>query len=306
VREIILGKVAEKLQLKGFEVSSFVHSNTCFDLAARKNRLTLLIKVFDNVDALREEHALELKKLVKLFNAVAMVVGGKTKAFSLKRGVIYERYSLPVVSVESFADILDERMPSVKSFKGREIVELNSEKLRSQRKKLGFTLEELASRINSSIESVHRYEKGHSASLQAAEKLEKVLGESLVKKINFFEAQKPVGKEVFAEDIEDRALRKVHDLGVDLALFRHAPFQAGSEPAQHLVISKSATKQDLKRKAVELQKTRIALDAKGMIIASKTKVKAVGHVPIVEEEELSTMDKFKDLMQLLKEREMEE
>lgn len=306
MREFILAKAASLLESKGFEVSSFIHTNSCFDLAARRSSLTILLKVFENVDALREEHAFELKKLVKLFNAVVLILGSKTKAFSLRRGAIYERYGLPVVSIDSFKDILEERLPSVRSFKGKEIVELSAEKLRQRRKELGLTLNELASRIDSTVESIHRYEKGHATSLAVAEKLEKALNTKLVKRIDLFREQQPEVESLFDEFIPDKALEKVHDLGLKLALFKHAPFKAGSQPSESLVISKGSSRQEVKRKAMQLRKTSTALDARGMVIASKTKIKAVQHIPIVEEQELTTLSRFKDLMQLLKEREQAE
>ena len=302
-REITLQKLAASLRQSGFETASFLHSNSCFDLAARRPGLTLLLKVFENVDALREEHAIELKKLVRLFNAVVLVVGNKTKAFALKRGVIYERYGLPAVSADSFKDILKERLPNIRAFKGRETVGLDSEKIRKKRRALGLTLDALASKIDSTTESIHRYEKGHSASLLVAEKLEKALNTRLVEKIDLFKENKIDAGDVFDEFIPDSALERVHDLGVNLALFKHAPFRAGSAPSQQVVISKGASKQDIKKKAIELSRTKIAFKAPSMVIASKTSIKAVEHVPVIEEQELTTLSKFNDLMKLLKERE---
>ena len=303
MREFILAKATALLESKQFSVTNFVAGHSCFDLAATRGNLTLLIKAFDNVDSLREEHALELKKMVSLFNAVVVVLGNKTKASDLRRGVIYERYSLPTLSIDSFKDLLNEKMPSIKSFKGKEIVALDADKIRERRKELGLTLGELASKVDTTIESVHRYEKGHATSLQVAEKLEKALKTKLVEQIDLFKGVPIKIENVFDESIEDEALGKVHDLGLKLALFKHAPFRASSPSSQGLVISKGTSKQDVKRKAVELRKSSIAFGAHGMVIANKTRLTSVEHVPIVDEDELTTLSKFKDLMFLLKKRE---
>ncbi len=305
MREFLLAKAESLLQSKEFEVSDFAHSNTCFDIAAKKGKVTLLLKVFENIDSLREEHAFELKKLVTLFNAVVMVLGTKTKAFTLKKGVIYERYGIPAISVDSFAGILDKKFPSVKSFKGREIVELETDLLKQKRKELGLTLSELASKIGSTTESIHRYEKGHSTSLQTAEKLEEALNARLVKKIDLFEEAALKQNEIFEEEIEDPALEKVQGLGLKLALFKHAPFKAGSGEREHLVIAKGTSKQDVKRKAIELGKTGVALGSHGMVITKKAGIRSVGKIPIIEEDELTTLSRFNDLMKLLREREKE-
>jgi predicted transcriptional regulator len=149
---------------------------------------------------------------------------------------------------------------------------------------------------------VHRYEKGHSASLSVAGKLEKALKTKLVREINIFGKKPAEPPALFDDVIVDRALEKVHELGLKLALFDHAPFRAGSMPNESLVISKGASKHEVKKRAMELHKTSVAFHARGMLIASQTRLKSISHVPVVEEEELTTLSEFKDLIQLLRER----
>lgn len=308
MRETILLRAIALLKERGFSVESFLHSNACFDLVAKRPNLTIVLKAFNNVDALREEHAIELRKISDLFNATVLVLGEKSKAFSLKKGILYERYGLTALSLSSFKDLLDERFPSIKYFKGKSIVELDSKKLREKRMAMGLTLKTLAERIDSSVESVHRYEKGASASLNAAEKLEDVLATSLVKKINLFEeeAGKKPGKELFEESFEDRALEKVHDLGVKVAVFKHTPFRAYAQPSDSLLIEKATAKKDFERKAESLMKTKKVFDGTPLIITKELKYTRVSKIPIVAEEELDSLSKFKDLMKLIREREQQD
>jgi predicted transcriptional regulator len=200
---------------------------------------------------------------------------------------------------------LDENFPSVKYFKGKSIVELDSERLRSKRKKMGLTLQQLAERIGSTVESVHRYEKGASASLSTAEKLEDVLEESLVRKIDLLERKKPEedDKSLFEERIDDKALEKVHDLGVKVAVFRHSPFKAFAQPTDSLLIGKADSRQGVEKSSSELSKTKRAFQSKPFIICSETKFRKFSRVPVVGEEELDSLSKFKDLMALIRERE---
>ncbi|MCK4883848.1 MAG: helix-turn-helix domain-containing protein, partial [Candidatus Diapherotrites archaeon] len=179
MRETLLLKTAALLKEHGFAVESFAHSNACFDIVAKRPDMTLVLKVFNNIDALREEHAAELRKIAAVFNATVLIIGEKSKAFSLKKGVLYERLSLAVLSLSGLKALLSEHFPSVKYFKGKSIVELDSGKLREKRKELGLTLQELANKIDSTVESIHRYEKGASTSLNTAEKLEDVLNANL-------------------------------------------------------------------------------------------------------------------------------
>ena len=306
MRELLMSKAQQMLLGNGFEVTSFIHSNTCFDLAARRGNLTILLKVFDNVDALREEHALELKKLVRLFNVTVVVVGNKTKSFGLRNGVIYERYGLPAISIDSLRDILEERLPNIRSFKGRKIVELNASRMKERRKELGLTMGELASRLDTSIESIHRYEKGYNTSLQTAEKLEKALKTKLVKKIDLLNEKPEEMENVFDDVMPEKSLERIQGLGVKLALFDHTSFRAGSDPSGRLVIASARTRHEIKSKVAGLQKTDAALQTHGLLITERSKVKTVRKVPIIEEEELTTLNNFDDLMHLLKEREKEE
>ncbi len=306
MREATLLRAIALLQERGFSVESFLHSNACFDLVAKRHGLVLVVKVFSNIDALREEHAAELRKIATLFNATVLIIGEKSKAFSLKKGVLYERYGLTALNLASFKGLLSERFPAVRYFKGRNIVKLDKEKLRKKRKQLGLTLQQLATKVDSSVESIHRYEKGAAASLSVAEKLEGALSANLIKRIDLFVAQKPSEKEIkelYSEEIDDKALGKVHDLGVKIALFEHAPFKAYSKPDENLLIGKGEKKIEIRKRAIELGKTKGVLKGKPVIIASETKYKRVEQVPVVAEEELSSLGKFKDLVLLIKERE---
>ncbi len=306
MREALLLKTTALLKENGFAVESFVRSNACFDLVAKRLDMTLVLKVFNNIDALREEHAAELRKIAAVFNATVLIIGEKSKAFSLKKGVLYERLGLTALSLSSLKGLLDEHFPSVKYFKGKSIVELDAGKLREKRKEMGLTLKELARKIDSTIESVHRYEKGASTSLNTAEKLENVLNANLVKKINLFEEQKlerEKEKQLFAENFEDHALEKVHDLGVKVAVFKHAPFKAVAHPGDSLVIGKATARKGIEKKAADLAKAKEAFEGKPLIISQEFRYRHVADIPIVAEEELESLSKFKDLMKLIQERE---
>jgi len=306
LRETIILRTAALLKEHGFSVESFVHGNSCFDLVAKRPDLTLVLKVFNNIDALREEHAAELRKIAAVFNATVLVVGEKTKAFRLHKGVLYERLGLTALNLQGLQQLLSQNFPSVKYFKGKSIVELDAEKLRERRKQLGLTLQQLAEKIDSTVESIHRYEKGATASLNTAEKLEDALAVNLVKKINLFETQPAdAGREkgLFDEDIEDKALEKVHELGVKVAVFRHSPFNAFAQPGDSILIGKADASQELQRKAGELVKTKKAFQGKPIIISKELRFRQVSRVPIVAEKELDSLSGFKDLMRLIKERE---
>lgn len=300
MRDLVLLNIFDILQRRGFSVSSFAHTNSCFDLVARKGLLVLIIKVYSNIDSMRHEQGTELKRMASALGAVPFVVGNKTKAFSLSRGKIYERYGISAMNLQSFSELLDEKLPSVKYFKGRDIVDLDSEKMREIRKKKGMSIEDLAGKIDSTPESIHRYEKGYSTSLGTAHKLERALKTHLVKEINLFDWK--AGDDVFEDRIDDETLEKIRALGLKLAVFEHAPFRAFSLPEEKLLIHKGEGRAELRRKALSLKRSEPVFDSDSMIVSKETKYRTIEGVPVIGEEELDSMSRYKDLLKLLKER----
>ncbi|MDO8538556.1 MAG: helix-turn-helix domain-containing protein [archaeon] len=307
MRETVLLKAIDLLEKKDFHVSSFIYSNSCFDLVAKKQNLTFLIKVYSNIDSIREEQALELLKLSSILNARAIVLGERTKVFKLKQGIVYERYSLPVMAIASFNDFLNESIPSIKFFKGKNIVELDAERLKEKRESLNLSLQELAEKIHSTRESLYRYEQGNPAELENVQRLEKVLKISLIKEPDsfeeFFEEFSPAKKIEFSAHINDKALEKIHELGFNLVLFEHAPFKAITNPEESLLISKASQKSELAKKVSALESAKSVIPGHSLIVTKHINLKNISQTPLIEEEELSTFSKRKDLLKELKKRE---
>ena len=306
MRETILLKAIDLLERKSFHVSSFIYSNSCFDLVAKKNNFTFLIKVYSNIDSIREEQAIELFKLSAILNAKAIILGERTKVFRLKQGIVYERYSLPVMSISSFDDFLNESIPSIRFFKGRNIVELDAEKLKEKRESLNLSLQELAEKIHSTRESLYRYEQGNPAELENVQRLEKVLKISLVKEPSsfneFFEEFKPAKIDLNIH-VDDKALEKIQELGFNLVLFEHAPFKALTNPEESLLISKASQKSELQKKSDDLESAKNVIPGHSLILTKNIKLKKISHTPLIEEEELESFSKRKDLLKELKKRE---
>ena len=309
-RKIMIQKVISLLQSHGFGVSSFIHTNTCFDLVAKRQDVSLLIKIFDNVDSLRSEHAEELEKLGEIFNSSVLIIGKKTKKFTLDNSAIYNRYGISVVNLKTFSDFLTGKMPSVSSFKGREIVELNSEKLKKFRENKKRPLNEIARDVGTTPESLNRYEHGAKASLQIARKLEDYFNTELIQQIDLFDSDKLDSDEsekkslLFSDKPEHEALEKMHSLGFKMQEFKHAPFKVISNPDDKLMISPEDSKLQIKRKAVLIKQAKDALGTHSVII-TKTEFsrKNIDGSALVQEEELDSFSRFKELLELIKERE---
>ena len=304
MREKILQSLLAFLQKQGFTTASFASFNSCFDIAARREDLHVLVKVLENIDSFRKENALELQRLASVLNSTALVVGEKSKAFELKDGIIYDRYGLPVVSLETFRQFFKGEIPEVKYFKGMEFVELNPERIKELRTRQGLSVQELAEIIGSSVESVYRYEQGHNAELEIAKRLEKKLGQGIVASPMLFEPLRLEASGFKDESrIEDNALKQLHSMGLKIAVFKHAPFKAFSKPLEPLMINKAGLSQEIERKALVLEKTKTIFDSHSLIIAKEFKLERFQTTPVILEKELEELHKKKEFLKLLKERE---
>ncbi len=173
----------ELLEREGFTVVDYTDVKSSVDYIAKRGKEILVVRVLGNLDALRPEHAEDLIKLAKLLGGKAFVVAERSRWGPLKEGVIYYRYGVPALGPETFREYLRGRLPTSIYVKGREIVELDRELLRKRRKELGLSLQGLAELVGTTKETIYRYEHGHYATREAADKLEKVLGVKLVKRI---------------------------------------------------------------------------------------------------------------------------
>ncbi len=302
MREELLRQTVQKLQKKGFVVSTFFEFKSCFDVAAKNNEFFFVIKILENADSLREESAEELKKVALVFRAIPILIAEKTKAFSLSKGTAYERYSIPLLSIETFEQLLEKTGLVSQSFKGRELVQLDSKLLKNRRENKGWSMQELGKKIGVSGETIHRYEKGKKAEKKHAEKLEQKLGSGIVRPTGILASR---AKETisFENHFPDSALEKIHSLGMEMALFEHAPFKAFGKPEEPFLINLGKEKKELQRKALVLEKTKTVFKGHSVVISKEYKIKSIQHTPVFQEEELDSYTKIQQLLEEIKNRE---
>lgn len=299
IRHNIFQKTIHELQRRGFSVETFFDSNSSFDVIARREGLVLIVKILSNIDALRSEHAADLKKLARAFHAHPILIGEKSKVFHLDPNTLYERYDVPVLSIDGFEALLDQHMPLMRSFKGKNVVELDAEKLREEREAHAYTLQSLSEKAHVSSESLYRYEHGSPADLETAQRLEKILSTKLIRGINVFEA-KSYPPELENEPMLNDALEQLRDLGLKLSVFQRAPLTAAGVEEHPLLISHAETKKLAAKKAVLLKKTQRIVHQPGFILTHET-TKTMD-VPVVSVEELSTFSRAEDILHAIRER----
>lgn len=304
-REKLAAKAITALHSSGFGTETFFDSDNCFDIIGRKGATTIVLKLYENIDSIRKGQGEELRKLSSVLGASCIIIGEKTKVFGLEDGVVYFRYDIPTVTITTFGGILEKQIPKIMYFKGKQIVDMDFEGLKKKRLGLELSLEELGKRVGVRPESLYRLEKGASTSLKTATRLEKELEDELVKGIKVLDMKTNMGQ--LDEDPDEKLLEKVQELGVKLALFRHSPFKAYGNTTEGIFMSTAKGKADIAKKALELKKTSAIVDTDSIIITKEYKYASVGGVPVIQEHDLDSMGKIKDLFEIMleKKRKME-
>ncbi|MFH0954479.1 MAG: helix-turn-helix domain-containing protein [Candidatus Micrarchaeota archaeon] len=302
MRPALFEKVALSFNRHGFSVSSFNEFNSCFDLAARKQNEFFLVKVLENADGFREENCQELQKIAGFFGATPLLIAEKTKSAELVLGVVYERYSVPVLSGATLDQMLSNQSVYQKSFRGTVTVELDSRLLKQKRKQTGFSLEELANQIGASSQTIHRYEQGRPADLDLAHKLETILQTPLIRQVTISGLQKR-NPALFDESFSNPVLEKIHDLGLNMIDLHHSPFRAIGKPREPVLINLANQKKDATQKAIILEKTRNIFHGHGVVISKETVSSTIHHTPVIAEEELESYTKIRQLLEEIKNRE---
>ena len=302
------------LNKAGFRVTAIGTKPRCFDIVARRGDTTLLIKVLYNADSLKPDMASDMKLVAKLLNASPLVIGERFKSDYLERGVVYNRYGLPVINTATFYDFVVEGVPPmVYSAPGGYYVKLNSEKIREAREKLGMTIGTLARMLGVSRRVVKKYEEGSDTSLENAAKLEEVLGEFVIDAIdllNFAEledVEKGVekGEEVELGKSEAEIVEHLRDIGLEVYAVKHAPFDVVSKVDQKVnepILTGIRQVREIERRAEVIGKVSEVVSAKATYIVERKVKKEVSSVVFLMKDELSCVSSPKDLVTLIREK----
>jgi putative transcriptional regulator len=104
-KEVLIHQIIDVLARAGFALSDRCNIRPrSFDVAARKDDTLLLCKVLFNIDGLNEETAREMKYLAEYLGGSAIVVGAKTRDQMLEDSVVYMRYDILALNVQTLHD----------------------------------------------------------------------------------------------------------------------------------------------------------------------------------------------------------
>jgi len=271
----------------------------CFDIAAKKNVL-LLLKTLLNVDSFQREQAKNLKIISNNLDAHPMLIGIQTTREKLERGIVYERFDLPTVSLKTFEDLVyNSIFPRIYRDRGGLYVEIDSQVLREVRKRKGFTQKELAEAVGINKKVIYEHEKKQLRMfLSIAERLEQILNRKIIKPVNMFKEYEEHG---YPKDrLENRIGRDLKRLGFETDFVKQAPLDVFAKEKTLIISDIEMKRKKMIKHAADLKDFINVVKKPAVFITEKVKEEELLGISIVEREELEEFEDSKELIKRAK------
>ncbi|MEM5806331.1 MAG: helix-turn-helix domain-containing protein [Candidatus Aenigmatarchaeota archaeon] len=161
-----------------FEVFKSIYSK-CFDFFIKKGKTCFFIKIYENLNSLNKKINEDLINLEKFLDTNSIIISNRTSRKCLK-DYIYIRKNIKVFNFETFINYLrNEEIPIYRY--GKLVANIDFEKMKEKRIKLGYSLSALAKKLKVSKKHLFEIEIGRvRPSYFLAKKIEKILEEKLI------------------------------------------------------------------------------------------------------------------------------
>lgn len=314
-RNQVMEEISQLLNGSGFETSQIYHQS-CFDMAARKKLLLLLLKVLVNIDSINESHVQEIKKIANTFLASPIVVGLKSKTNKLEEDVVYERHGIPAIGLETLKNmILYDEYPDILADRGGYYVNINGDILKEYREEYSLSLKDLANLAHVSRETIYKYENGMARSnFETAMLLEEVLNMKITIDIDLFETPKKF-ENTPTTDKTDEKTKDLSNLGFGVIQTKKTPFDVLAIPENNteqkyddnspLIASleENRNKKTLHKIAVNLKDISLITSSESFFIINNKKITdSLDGIPVIKSWELKEVDDSTEFLKIIKER----
>lgn len=319
-KEDLIHQIIDVLARAGFVISDRCNIRPrSFDVAARKGEVLLLCKALFNIDGLNEETAREMKYLAEYLGGSAIVVGAKTRDQMLEDNVVYMRYDILALNVQTLIDYFIENIPPlVSAAPGGLYVSIEGDTLRKARMDKSMSLGTLATMVGVSRRTISKYEEeGMDASIDVVLQLEDIFRVELAKPINILNSlgsKKPRKKTEPEEENqtkparampeEDLILNTISMLGYDVLPTAQAPFKAISRDKSSVILTGvSEFNTTVIKRAHLMSSISCVTQTKSVfIINGHSKIKSVENTVLIEKKELDKLSDSQELLDFIEER----
>jgi putative transcriptional regulator len=307
-RNELLDRVRFFLARTGFYVSRpLPRRSISFDIVARRDDTLLIVKVLSNVDAFSRDNAEEMKVLGEALEASPVLIGERSGSGKIEDGIVYSRFSIPIISLETLADyLMDGFPPFIFAAPGGLYVKLDSPRLRTIREERNISLGTLAEVAGVSRRTIQMYESGMGAMIDAALRLEEYLDESLVLPIDpFTKISEVVGIGADLQDLDifgKEIFEILASMGFSIVPTVKCPFEALTSDKDMLFLTGlGKDERKLKDKARVVTDMSRITEKRSVIFIERIKTRgSVEGTALVGRDELKKIgdtDKLRDLVE---------
>jgi putative transcriptional regulator len=311
-RDRLIEEVRAILAKTGFFASDRPGSGSrglTFDVVARRDETLLLIKVLQNIDAFARGPADELKMLATVLEGAPLLVGERSGGGPLEEGVIYSRFGVPILSLDTFRDFFVEGVPPfIFSAPGGLYVRLDDGALRRLREERNISLGALAEVAGVSRRTIQMYLEGMSATVDVALRLEDFLGEPLVLAVDPFSYSRDVESLLSSfEDLvgfEKAVFGRLRELGYDVLPTVRCPFDAFTQDRQVLLLTGIGQRGErIEEKARMVANLSRIVEQEAVLFLERRSVKVnIRGAPVIGRDELRRIRDRDEILELIHER----
>jgi len=302
-RSRMLQEIEKLLISEGYKTSD-IYDQGSFDIVARKNLLILLLKTFTNIDSVNEKNAHEMKQLANIFLASPIIIGAKSRNGILEEGVIYERYDIPTIGLETLKNmIIYNEYPEVLADRGGYFVKIDGNVIKQYREDYSLSLKELADLAHVSRATMYKYENEIvRANAETAMILEEILNTKVTLDIDIlkYNQEDQIQYHTTGEGAED-----LSKLGYGVISTNKSPFDAvAKDDSSSLIanVEKNRSQKTLKRMAVPLKDLSMITSSEPVFIINNDKIKeSLGSIPVIKSWELKEFERSQELIKLIQE-----
>jgi putative transcriptional regulator len=314
-RSALVGNVTALLEDAGFVVSDRCAIRPrSFDLAARRGKDTLLLKILANVDAFDGVTGAAMRRLGDHLGATPMVLGLRTRDEELKPGVTYFRHGVPVISPDTAVTLFVEDVPPlIYAAPGGLYVNIDEEILSDARADREWSLGRLATELGVSRRTVSKYEDGMNASVEVAARLEDVFDRPLTSSVDVLEGAEdvheadPTPAEPEADPDDQGVVVALTQVGFDVHPTARAPFKAVSENSDRrrevaVLTGHSHFNRTAKKRARIMSSVGEVTQTRSLYIVDDATRENVDGTALVEHDEIERITDADDLRDLILDR----
>ena len=299
-KTFLVTKMIASLEKAGYETMNIGGS---FDVVAKREDHTLLIKVLMNIDALKEDQAMSLRAIAYFMGSQPVVISIKNNRDTLENDTVYSRFEVPVMSPKLFESMITQgEINVIHSAKGRHTTEIDTNVLREKRKELGYTLEGIADKAGITKKAAYEIESNRvNPTKETVDKLEKILSTKIQRPYEIKNA--PITYLKPKDDSQENISRELKRIGIDNSSVYSSPFENVGKDKFPIITSVSSNVDKIKKRAITLRKLSGFFKSKTVIVSKKSPKKSIHGVAVITESELPDIESPKKLKKLIEEKE---